>query len=202
MLHRAQYRFAPAVVGDDGTFEGYGSVFGVVDTYGDIVLPGAYRQTLADHAAAGTRPKGLYQHDQNKPILSWVELREDEKGLWCKGRLILDVQLARETHALLKAGELEGLSIGFEVGDNETVDAAEVETRYEISPVWGPGGAVGRVRMVKSVSLWEISIVTFPSNPLARVAVDSVRGNPTPDLSRVVAALGRRQLALGRVLAA
>lgn len=200
MLHRSEFRFAATEVEADGTFSGYGSVFGVVDTYGDIVVPGAYRQTLADHAAAGTRPKGLWQHDTTKPILTWTDLREDAKGLWCKGRLILEVALAREAHALLKAGEVDGLSIGFEVGDNETVDASEVESRYQMSPVWGPAGASGRIRMVKSLALWEISLVTFPSNPSARIG--QVKARRQPDLTPVAAALARRQLAIGRVLAA
>src|SRR5262245_25862275 len=89
-------------VADDGTFQGYGSVFGVVDNYQDVVSPGAFKVSLARYKSEGRLPAMLWQHDGMQPIGRWSELREDDKGLWCAGRLILDVGRAREAHALLK----------------------------------------------------------------------------------------------------
>lgn len=200
-LHRLACRFASSEVESDGTFTGYGSVFAMRDSYGDVVLPGTFRASLDEHARAGTRPKGLWQHDPNEPILTWLEMREDDKGLYCKGRLLLDLQKARDAHVLMKAGELDGLSIGFEVGEHEMSRAEDVEMRFGCAPYWGPGGPVGMVRVVKSVALWEVSLVTFPA--LAGARIDSVRrAPPQPALPvAVIAALARRQQALGRLLA-
>jgi hypothetical protein len=76
-------------VGDDGTFEGYGSVFGVVDSYREVVEPGAFMASLAKRKAKGI--KLLWQHDASQPIGVWDDLAEDSKGLWGKGRLLKDV---------------------------------------------------------------------------------------------------------------
>lgn len=200
-LRRTTFRFKAETVAEDGTFEGYASVFGVVDDFGDIPLPGAFRASLAEHAAAGTRPKGLWQHKPDEIINSWVSLTEDDVGLRCKGKFILDVNRAREAYAIMKAGEIDGLSIGFEPGECESCPANEVEERYAITPIWGSAGPTGTVRMMKSMTLWEISLVTFPASHRARV--DGVRQAvpKRPDLTPVIAALARRQEAIGRLLA-
>lgn len=138
-------------VGDDGTFEGYGSVFGNVDSYGDIVEAGAFAKSLAKRKAAGV--KLLWQHDTTQPIGVWEELKEDGKGLFGRGRLLIDVSpRAAEAYGLLKAGALDGLSIGYR--EIKTADHAEKP---------------GVVRLIE-LDLREVSIVTFAANEKARVA--------------------------------
>lgn len=136
--------------GDDGTIEGYGSVFGVVDAYDDVIAKGAFAATLKAHKSAGTMPAMLWQHDADKPIGVWLEMSEDSKGLHMKGQLALDTVRGKEAHALLKLGALNGLSIGF------------------ISKQWSYDRDT-EVRTLTEIDLWEVSLVTFPANAKARV---------------------------------
>lgn len=134
---------------DDGTFEGYASVFGVVDQGLDAVAPGAFSKTL------GTRQiRMLWQHDTAQPIGVWTEVREDERGLFVKGRLLPEVDKGREALALLRAGAIDSMSIGY-----RTIQAEQD----------------GRVRKLLEIDLFEISLVTFPMLPDAKVtAVKSI----------------------------
>lgn len=146
---------------DDGTVEGYGSVFGVRDAYDDVIAPGAFGQSLKDHKAAGTMPAMLWQHDSAEPIGIWTDMVEDDKGLRIVGCLALDTVRGREAHALLKMGALNGLSIGF-VSRQWTYDRES------------------EVRTLTQIDLWEVSLVTFPANGKSRVtnvkgAADQVR---------------------------
>jgi len=136
--------------GDDGTVEGYGSVFGVRDNYDDVIAKGAFVQSLKDHKAAGTMPAMLWQHDADKPIGVWTEMVEDEKGLRIKGQLAMETVKGKEAHALLKMGALNGLSIGF------------------MSKEWAYDSGT-EVRTLTAIDLWEVSLVTFPANEKARV---------------------------------
>lgn len=136
--------------GDDGTVEGYGSVFGVRDNYDDVIAKGAFIQSLKDHKAAGTMPAMLWQHDADKPIGVWTEMVEDEKGLRIKGQLAMETVKGKEAHALLKMGALNGLSIGF------------------MSKEWSYDRDT-EVRTLTAIDLWEVSLVTFPANEKARV---------------------------------
>lgn len=136
--------------GDDGTVEGYGSVFGVRDNYDDVIAKGAFTQSLKDHKAAGTMPAMLWQHDADKPIGVWTEMVEDEKGLRIKGQLAMETVKGKEAHALLKMGALNGLSIGF------------------VSKEWAYDRET-EVRTLTAIDLWEVSLVTFPANEKARV---------------------------------
>lgn len=136
--------------GDDGTIEGYGSVFGVRDNYDDVIAKGAFVQSLKDHKAAGTMPAMLWQHDADKPIGVWTEMVEDEKGLRIKGQLAMETVKGKEAHALLKMGALNGLSIGF------------------MSKEWAYDRDT-EVRTLTALDLWEVSLVTFPANEKARV---------------------------------
>lgn len=138
---------------DAGTFEGYGAVFGNTDQGGDKIAPGAFVESLAKHRREGTTVKMLWAHDPSEPIGVWDDLAEDAKGLWGKGRLVLDVSRAREVHALMKAKAVGGLSIGYQT----------VESIPE-----------GNARVLKRVSLWEVSPVTFPMNGRARI--EAVKG--------------------------
>lgn len=140
---------------EEGTFEGYGSIFGNVDSYGEKVVPGAFVDSLAKHRREGTAVLMLWQHDNHEPIGVWEDLAEDAKGLWGKGRLIMEVQRAREVYALLRAKAVRGLSIGYR----------ELDIDKESG-----------IRVLKKLDLWEISPVSFPANSRARVeAVKSER---------------------------
>ncbi|RVE83346.1 HK97 family phage prohead protease [Sinorhizobium meliloti] len=140
---------------EDGTFEGYGSIFGNVDSYGEKVVPGAFVESLAKHKREGSSVLMLWQHNPNEPIGVWEDLAEDAKGLWGKGHLILEVQKAREIHALMKRKAIGGLSIGYRESDTDQD---------------------GAVRVLKKLDLYEISPVSFPANRRARIeAVKSER---------------------------
>lgn len=110
---------------DSGEFEGYGSTFGgEPDAYGDVIAEGAYSESLAAHKAKGTMPKLFWQHNADEPIGKWTDAVEDDHGLLMRGKLNMDVQRGREAYALLKAGDIDGLSIGYRIKkhsvDNDT----------------------------------------------------------------------------------
>ena len=132
-----------------GTFEGYASLFGVADMGRDVVLPGAFRDTLIARGAQGV--KMLWQHEAGQPIGSWDALIEDARGLKVKGRLNLDVAKAREVLSLMREGAVDGLSIGFRT-ERSTTDKRS------------------GIRSLSKIDLWEISVVTFPMLPQARVS--------------------------------
>jgi len=140
---------------EKGVFTGYGSIFGNKDLGNDIVLEGAFARSIGKKGAKSV--KFLYQHKQDEPIGVFDELKEDEKGLKVKGRLAMGTQRGREVYELMKMGAIDGLSIGYRV-DEKGYDYDKRRRR----------------RMLKSVDLMEISAVTFPMNPRARV--DSVKG--------------------------
>ena len=129
---------------------GYASLFGVRDQGGDVVAQGAYAASLARLAKKGERVRMLWQHDPGQPIGVWDEVREDATGLWVKGRILIEVERGREVAALVQAGAIDGLSIGY-----RTVKAERD----------GKGK-----RLLSELELWEVSLVTFPMLPEARVA--------------------------------
>lgn len=131
----------------EGEFEGYASLFNVEDQGGDVVMPGAFRRTLRTRGVGGV--KLLFQHDAREPIGVWREIREDKTGLYVRGRILPDVARGRDVLALLRGGALDGLSIGYQVVKSQK--------------------SRGGPRRLIDVDLWEISIVTFPLLPQARV---------------------------------
>ncbi len=133
----------------EGRFSGYASIFGEVDLGKDAIEPGAFSQSLARRGAGGVRM--LFQHDPSEPLGAWKTIREDARGLYVEGMLSPGVARAKEVHMLMKAGALDGLSIGFQT----------VKARTD--------GKTG-VRRILEADLWEISIVTFPMLPSARVS--------------------------------
>jgi HK97 family phage prohead protease len=143
-------------VSEDGTFEGYASIFGNVDSYGEIVLPGAFEKSLARHKKEKTSPLLLWQHNPDQPIGVWDELNEDTKGLYGKGRLLLGVQQAKEAHILLSAGALQGLSIGYRImksaPEGDTLKLVELDL-IEASVVSFPANRKARVETVKSENM-------------------------------------------------
>lgn len=153
-------KYVDLVLGDveaDGTFSGYASLFGRVDLGKDVVERGAFAKSLRARGASGIRM--LFQHDPNEPIGVWTEVKEDERGLFVRGRLTKDVGRARDVLNLMRGGALDGLSIGFHA------------VRAKRDPVSG-------IRRIIEADLWEISVVTFPMLPEARV--ETVKGRRLP----------------------
>lgn len=138
---------------EDGTrtIEGFGSVFGNVDSYGDIVMPGAFMESLKSR-----KPAMLWQHRSDMPIGVWDEMEETKKGLKLKGR-ILPTQLGNDAYTLAKEGALTGLSIGFST------------KKYEIDEK-------KKVRKLTELELFEVSLVTFPANDKATIT--NVKSRP------------------------
>lgn len=161
MARRPGFRFQLKQVDDAGVFSGIASVFGHLDAGGDIVMPGAFAESLARQTAEGKAPAMLWQHDQTQPIGVWTKLTETPDGLYVEGRLVLEVARAREAHALMKAGALNGLSIGYAT----------------ILEEWDHDQGA---RILKELDLWEVSIVTFPMCEPARVAAVKKTGRSDP----------------------
>ncbi|MDD9923855.1 MAG: HK97 family phage prohead protease [Boseongicola sp.] len=153
-------------VQDGAVIEGYASLFGKTDRGGDIVEKGAYSSSLQTLHKAGRRVKMLWQHDPAEPIGIWDEVREDDHGLYVKGRLLKDVARAKEAIALIEAGAIEGLSIGYRTLKSVKTDAGQ--------------------RKLLELELWEVSLVTFPMLPEARVGAKGE--SPADDLLRKIAA--------------
>lgn len=145
---RKALAFAFDADAEEGEFEGYASVFNVEDNGRDIVAPGAFRRSLRARGVGGV--KLLFQHDAREPIGVWRDMREDGRGLYVRGRLLLELARARDVLALMRAGALNGLSIGYQVVRART------------------NGHTG-VRTITDVDLWEVSIVTFPLLNSARI---------------------------------
>ncbi|MCX7338259.1 MAG: HK97 family phage prohead protease [Alphaproteobacteria bacterium] len=145
---------------DDGIFEGYASVFDVIDHHQEAVSKGAFVTSLTNWQSKRQLPKMLWQHDPKIPVGTWEEIREDDHGLFVRGRLLLDIRQGREAYALLKAGIVDGLSIGFHLIQSDRLP---------------------RGRVLKEVDLREISLVTFAANPKAKITAYKQMQAP-PDL--------------------
>ena len=133
---------------EQGLVSGYASVFGVEDSHSDIITAGAFAKSLS----MGRQCKLLWQHEPNLPVGVINEIFEDDYGLYVKAKILLDVEKGRETYSLLKNGAMSGLSIGF----------TPVKSHYEQGT---------NRRIITEIDLWEISFVTFPSNPMANVTM-------------------------------
>ena len=158
---------------DDGTLEGYASPFGSPDLGRDIVMAGAFAKSLA--ARPASRVKMLRSHEQAEPIGVWTAMAEDSQGLHVKGRIIRETRRGAETIVLMREGALDGLSIGFKT------------KRAEFDRKSGH-------RALHEIDLYEISVVTWPMHPDARVAL---KAENDPERARsIVAALERATAAL------
>lgn len=133
---------------EEGTFEGYASVFNNQDEGNDIIAPGAFKKTLKKKGAEKIRM--LWQHQWDKPIGVWDDAFEDSKGLFVKGRLLTELHYGKEALTMLRAGALDAMSIGY-----RTVKATRDEDN--------------NTRTLTEIELWEVSLVTFPMNTLSRV---------------------------------
>lgn len=130
---------------DDGRISGYASRFGELDQGGDIVMPGAYKASLA----GSKKVKMLWQHDPSQPIGVWDEVKEDDTGLFVRGRILETVDRGREAKALVEAGAIDGLSIGY-------------RTKRARKDAQGN-------RLLDELDIWEVSLVTFPMQETARI---------------------------------
>ena len=137
-------------VSEDGTFSGYASTFGNVDSDRDIIEQGAFTKVLSKKKIKDI--KMLWYHNPKEVIGVWTEIIQDKKGLLVKGRLLLDIQQAKDTYIRMKAGAIDTMSIGFAIyPDGYTIDENK------------------RARRINAVDLWEISVVTFPANDKAKI---------------------------------
>ena len=174
--HAADVFRPRTTIDSDGVVEGYASLFGEIDSARDMIMPGAFRDTLRLRGLR--RIPMLFQHDPSEPVGIWLELLEDSRGLFARGKLIPEVARARELHALVRAGAVDGLSIGFRTA------SARVDPRTKI-------------RKVRAVDLWEIFIVTFPLLNGARVR--SVQGKRMPYAVSIPRSLGGEGRGGGRL---
>lgn len=127
---------------------GYASLWGVADLAGDVVVPGAFAASVARRGPGGVRM--LYQHGERTPVGVWSRIEEDARGLKVEGQILDITPEGRMAAALVRAGCMDGLSIGFRA----------VRARRD-----------GRLRMLAEVDLWEVSLVTFPMLPGARLTL-------------------------------
>lgn len=133
-------------IGTDGTFKGYGSTFGgKPDSYGDVVVEGAFSKTLNQGGRNGNGIAMLWQHNSSEPIGVWTSLIEDAKGLAVEGKLEIESEFGKRVYALMKMGALKGLSIGYNA----------IKWLYDKEK---------EIRDLLEIALWEISPVTFPAN--------------------------------------
>ena len=137
---------------DSGEFQGYGSTFTTTpDSYGDVIAKGAYADTLAEHKSRGTMPKMFWQHNPSEPIGKWLDAHEDDSGLMMRGKLNMGVQRAKEAYALLKDGDIDGLSIGYRIKEYSVDNETDVWT-------------------LQKLDLHEVSIVSIGANESATVS--------------------------------
>lgn len=145
--------FELKALGEDGSFEGYVAAYGNVDSGGDRIIHGAFEKSLAELSTKNRTVKLLFNHSHSEPIGVWESFTSDNKGLRGKGRILSDVQRGREVLALLRAGAVSGLSIGYRTKDSEYIRDSSGEL----------------IRHIKEAELWEASVVTFPMNEEATV---------------------------------
>jgi HK97 family phage prohead protease len=150
-LKHKQFAFKADAVNEDGTFTGYGSVFGNVDSYREVVAPGAFADSLKAIKASGDPLPALWQHRSGEPIGGYDVLEEDSHGLKVGGWLLKDeIARAKEAYVLMKRRVVKGLSIGY----------------YVEADSWNEKD---RIRTLTKLDLVEISIVTFPANAEAQI---------------------------------
>lgn len=164
-------------ISDSGAFTGYGSVFGVKDICSDIVIKGAFANSLNKWKEKGRLPALLWQHKMDEPIGYHTKMVEDDNGLYLEGQLLIDDDpLAKRAHAHMKAKSLSGLSIGYILND---YDYDKEKSAF----------------ILKDIDLWEVSVVTFPANDEARI--DNVKSifesgdiPPPKEIERVLRDVG------------
>ncbi|SFO91032.1 HK97 family phage prohead protease [Tranquillimonas alkanivorans] len=169
--------------GRDGQIEGYASTFGGgPDRHGDIVAKGAFRKSLAAHRAEGTAPAMLWSHAMEQPIGKWLELVEDDAGLFVKGQVNLKTERGREAWEHVAAGDVGAFSIGYITPDGGRTYLGE--GKFQLS----------------EVELVEVSLVTVPANPKARITAHKSLGSKS-ELVEVLRGAGLAKAAAKRIAA-
>lgn len=171
------FRFEPSA--DAAEFSGYAVVWGERNGHSEIVQRGAFTKTLAAHRTAGTKPLMLWSHNPADIIGVWDEIREDDKGLFVKGRLLTEVTSGREAYERMKAGAVNGLSIGFRV------------------PTGGEHRRSG-IRYLSEIALAEISVVGLPSAGSARITSVRSHGRSVESAAAFVQACRKAKSALSK----
>lgn len=142
-------------VDESGRFTGYGSVFGNVDLHKDVILPGAFAESLDSHRKNGTLPSMLWQHKMADVVGIYDDMKEDEHGLFLSGELFINdnVPEADKAYTLMRRKAVRGMSVGFNIPKGG-------ETYNKDADVWE----------ISKIDLVEVSIVTYPANPEAQIA--------------------------------
>ena len=155
MFNKA-FHFKTEEVGSEGEFVGYASTnTKTPDSYGDVIMPGAFTKSLASHKSGGSMPMMFFGHNAHElPIGDWVDMKEDEVGLKATGKLALDDPLGARVYSAIKAGRVKGLSIGYRIPKGGIVGDPDREG----------------VALLKEIDLVEVSIVNIPANSEAQVA--------------------------------
>lgn len=178
-MHTIHRPFFMKNLEESGLFSGYASVYNVQDAHLEFVMPGAFSHTLQCNPI----PKLLWQHDPQALIGVWKELVEDSHGLFVKGKIFLELQKGREAYLLMKEGAVDGLSIGY--------IPLKIQETYQ-------------GRYLEQIDLYEISLVTFPSNPHARI--QSIKAYQPPSFFEQIQVIDqqienlRRELQSGEIL--
>ncbi len=138
-----------------GYFSGYASVFNTIDDYNDVIIQGAFQHSFHEVSSV----KLLWQHDPKLPIGKFTNIYEDDYGLFVEGEIMLNIAAGREAFALIQAGAIDGLSIGYRIRESFVED---------------------NIRVITDVELLEISAVTFPANKDAKIT------NPANDAEKII----------------
>lgn len=182
-LERIGVPFEVKFTGDPlaGQIEGYGSVFGNRDFHGDVIVPGAFRETLAARKARGSLPPMYMQHGaflgaDPRPVGVWTAMEEDERGLKVAGYLVgLDTETGRYNLAQIRDGAMRGLSIGYRVPKG--------------GASYGDKPGEPR-RRIKTIELHEVSVVDDPANHLAQIdSLKSASAGQIDDVASLAAAV-------------
>ena len=150
---QAKYLTRPFQVkewGAGGIIAGYASVFDELDAQSDVVAKGAFTKSLSKYQQSKNNPAMLWMHDTAEPIGVWTQMKEDMHGLYVEGKLAIKTQNGADAYELLKLGAITGLSIGY-TAIKSTKDSKT------------------KIRTLTEVELFEVSLVTFPANVLARI---------------------------------
>ena len=149
-LDLMEFKYEEVELDEKGSFEGYASVFNNKDLGNDVIRKGAFTESLMKKKPK--QIKLLYQHKTDQPIGVIDSIQEDNKGLLIKGRIAIDTQLGGDVYKLMKMGSIDSMSIG-----------------YRVNPDGFKYDDKNKRRILKSVDLMEVSMVTFPMNPKATV---------------------------------
>ena len=173
MDHRdVEFRFA---ISEAGEFEGYAVLWGQKNLHGEVYLPGTFKRSLAEHRANGTFPAMHWAHRPDRVPGVWSEIKEDAKGLFVRGKLLLDTTDGKDIAAIIRERAATGLSIGFRA-------AKSIMQRG--------------VRVIRDLDLAEISVVSNPSANLARISSYRSHGRSTESAAAFVDACRKARCAL------